>query len=260
MKSNASIESVSSHRILIIDELRAIAVFLMVTYHLMYSLEFIFAVELPFSILTTPFWIWVQRLSACLFIWISGFSSRLSRHLLRNATRLAFISSIITAVTTLFLPSERILFGVLHFLSIMMFITYIYAKLLKYNHSEVIQAKWSYLKLTISLSLLLLFIACYRIGSWGWITNKNYFTSIIGFPSHNFYSADYFPLLPWGILFYSGYTMTCAIPLKVISRISLCHKNKVIASIGGHSLWVYILHQPVIIGLFYFFRKLIQLK
>ena len=71
---------------------------------------------------------------------------------------------------------------------------------------------------------------------------------ILGFTTDEFYSADYFPLLPWLFLFLAGYY---AVKTGFIQRFKGLFgplRVKPLAFLGRHALWVYLLHQPVILA------------
>ena len=68
----------------------------------------------------------------------------------------------------------------------------------------------------------------------------------LGFPAPSFVSSDYFPLLPWLFLFWTGFYLYRLRPeTPAVPDIRLPG----IGAIGRRSLMVYLLHQPVIYGL-----------
>jgi len=72
----------------------------------------------------------------------------------------------------------------------------------------------------------------------------------LGFPSSSINSADYFPLIPWLFLFLAGTAL--GLYAKQGRFPSWCVKSRVptLAWLGRHSLPIYLLHQPVLLGLF----------
>ncbi|MBP3485343.1 MAG: DUF1624 domain-containing protein, partial [Oscillospiraceae bacterium] len=72
---------------------------------------------------------------------------------------------------------------------------------------------------------------------------RNYFTALLGFPQQGFYSTDYFSLLPWVFLFWTGYYLY-RLRRQEPPRLSL----PAVTALGRHSLLVYLLHQPVVYG------------
>ena len=75
----------------------------------------------------------------------------------------------------------------------------------------------------------------------------NYFTAFFGFLPFDFYSTDYFALLPWLFLFWAGYYLHKAVGRRRMEplRRPVC---PVLGWMGRHSLLLYLLHQPVIYG------------
>ena len=63
----------------------------------------------------------------------------------------------------------------------------------------------------------------------------------------DFYSTDYFALLPWLFLFWAGYYLHKAVGRRRMEplRRSVC---PALGWMGRHSLLLYLLHQPVIYG------------
>ena len=83
----------------------------------------------------------------------------------------------------------------------------------------------------------------------GWY--RNLLTAYLGFPPRSFRSSDYFPLLPWLFLFVAGYFLYRILhskgwDQKLFSR----GQFPVLNFLGRHSLIVYLLHQPLLSGIF----------
>lgn len=155
--------------------------------------------------------------------------------------------ALVTAVTLVFMPGGRVVFGVLTFLGTAMLLTGVLEPLLK----KVMPA----VGLAVSA---VLFAVCYPVGS-GWVglggwklmlpqsLYANYFTAFFGFYPDWFYSADYFGLLPWLFLFWAGYYLHKAVGRRRMEplRRPVC---PALGWMGRHSLLLYLLHQPVIYG------------
>lgn len=75
---------------------------------------------------------------------------------------------------------------------------------------------------------------------------RNWLTTYLGFPMAGFFSADYFPLLPWIFLFICGYFLN-----RTRSDWKIFEKGQIplLNWLGRHSLLVYLLHQPVLYGI-----------
>ena len=73
----------------------------------------------------------------------------------------------------------------------------------------------------------------------------NLFTAYLGFPPAGFRSSDYFPILPWLFLFWTGYFLYRLCPNGPRRTFP---KIPVVTWMGRHSLIIYMLHQPLIYG------------
>ncbi|MCD7837730.1 MAG: DUF1624 domain-containing protein, partial [Clostridiales bacterium] len=78
---------------------------------------------------------------------------------------------------------------------------------------------------------------------------QNLATAFFGFPPAGFYSADYFPLLPWFFLFCAGY-FAHRLWWDRWKELPLLRRGVPgLSWLGRHSLVGYLLHQPVLYGL-----------
>ena len=74
--------------------------------------------------------------------------------------------------------------------------------------------------------------------------------SIVGFRSNDFFSADYFPFLPWIFLYLFGYQLWRYLEQKQLDRF-LYRRIPVLDFFGRHSLIIYMAHQPLLYGVCY---------
>ena len=76
----------------------------------------------------------------------------------------------------------------------------------------------------------------------------NLLTAYIGFPPPDFFSTDYFSLLPWLFLFLAGHFLRrlLAGPMERLDPDAL--RCPPLCALGRQSLPVYMLHQPVVYG------------
>mgnify|MGYP000098182335 FL=1 len=77
---------------------------------------------------------------------------------------------------------------------------------------------------------------------------RNLLTAYIGFPPPDFFSTDYFSLLPWLFLFLAGHFLRrlLAGPMERLDPDAL--RCPPLCAWGRQSLPVYMLHQPVVYG------------
>ena len=190
-------------RYALLDELRGLDLVSMMLYHACWDMMFLFGIWMDWYA-GMPGRLWQQ--SICwVFILLSGFCVPLGHRTLKRGAQVFAAGALVTVVTLVFMPEDRVVFGVLTFLGSAMLLTGVLEPLLK--------------KIPPAAGLAVsavLFAVCYPVGS-GWVglggwklmlpqsLYANYFTAFFGFYPDWFYSTDYFGLLPWLFLFWAGY-------------------------------------------------------
>ena len=76
------------------------------------------------------------------------------------------------------------------------------------------------------------------------------FPAVIGFHSPQFYSADYFPMIPWFFLYCAGYFLWGILSESPRAKKLLTPDIRPLSFLGRHSLVIYLAHQPVLMGIF----------
>ena len=231
-------------RYALLDELRGLDLVSMMLYHACWDMMFLFGIWMDWYA-GMPGRLWQQTI-CWVFILLSGFCLPLGHRPLRRGLIISGAGVLVTAVTLLFMPEDRVVFGVLTLLGAAMLITGLLQPLL-----QKIPA-WA------GLVVSLLFAVCYPVGlGWvglgGWqmllpgVWYANLFTAFFGFFPRGFFSTDYFPLLPWLFLFWAGYFLHFCMGRARMEplRRSVC---PALGWMGRHSLLLYLLHQPVIYG------------
>lgn len=239
-----------SKRYTILDIIRGLALIGMTIYHGMWDLVYIYDVDIPWYKSEAAF-IWQQ--SICwTFILLSGFCWNLGRKKLKRGLIVFGCSIVVSLVTAIFLPNASIMFGILSLIGT--------AMLVMIPLDKVFSKVNPYIGLAASFAL---FVITYNVpssslGFGGWkivelpkTLYANLFTAYLGFPAPDFYSSDYFPVIPWLFLYQTGYFMYGIFKkndwLKHLSVISI----KPLEWIGRHSLLLYMLHQPVVYGVLF---------
>lgn len=225
--------------------MRGLAIVLMVFYHAFYILGYQFGV--PFMQQTQAFFQPLQPLFACLFILISGIASNLSHSNLVRGARLAAIALGFTAVTVILLPKfgiegAEIYFGILHLLSFCMLL---FAALKKPLSSLP--------TIPSAVVSLLLFALCYYIPSGkilAWDLPQGLYSgpisAVFGFPNAEFYSADYFPILPYVFMFLAGTFLGRLAADGSFPKAFYVSRVPLLGAIGKRTLLIYLLHWPII--------------
>ena len=116
-------------RYALLDELRGLDLISMMLYHACWDLMFLFGIWMDWYA-GMPGRLWQQ--SICwVFILLSGFCVPLGHHTLKRGAQVFAAGALVTAVTLLFMPEDRVVFGVLTFLGSAMLLTGLLEPLLK---------------------------------------------------------------------------------------------------------------------------------
>lgn len=228
-----------------LDDIRGITLISMIFYHAMWDIVFILGKDIKWYN-EAPGYIWQQSIGWT-FILLSGFCWQLGRHRLKRSITVFMAGLLVTAVTLLAMPQNRVIFGVLTFIGSAMFIMIPFDKFLRKCKAGV----------GLALSLALFFIS--RDINSGWIGFEsirlvkvpqffydNLFTTYLGFPNRGFFSTDYYSLFPWLFLFMAGYFLYNILEksgfLKSLSKSIFPG----VGILGRFSLIIYMVHQPLI--------------
>lgn len=230
-----------------IDSLRGIAIVMMIAYHIFYDLRFFG--NSPFNP-NSGILLVLGRLSALLFIFLVGVCLAISYSRVENKPEKEIIKKYlarglkifscglaITLITWLFLRDGFIIFGVLHFIGLSIILAYPFLKFKRLN---------LFLGIIVFAVGLLLYNQTFNFPWLLWL----------GFQPADLYTFDYFPVFPWfGIvligLFFGGtfYSKNRRkIKLPDFSGLFLA---RIFSFLGRNSLLIYLIHQPVLIGLLY---------
>jgi uncharacterized membrane protein len=226
-----------------VDALRGLAIVNMIAFHLGWDLDYLGVLR---SLLYNRAWIWYGRCIATTFIVLLGVSAVLSYHRSREPRR--FLKTLrrgavllgcglaISLVTYLFMGSGYVVFGILHMLGVSTVVAYPFAPYRR-----------RYLGLAAGLAL---------IGA-GLYANRQLSTSFwllpLGVPQIGRAMADYYPVLPWtGVALIGTYVGHVLYPHGV-RRFALPDGSglpvlRQLAFLGRHSLLIYLVHQPLLMG------------
>ncbi|MHC1567810.1 MAG: heparan-alpha-glucosaminide N-acetyltransferase [Candidatus Syntropharchaeia archaeon] len=230
-----------------IDSFRGLAILMMILFHLVYDLNY-FAMS-SFD-LYSGFWWGFARATASIFVFLVGVSltlsySRRKRNLnnlyyLKRGSKIFGWGLIITMVTWIFSRESFIIFGVLHFIGISIVLS---LPFLRFRFRNLFLG-------------ILLIIAGFYIKN---LFFHSYWLIWLGIHPPRFYTLDYFPLLPWfgvvliglffGNSFYPGGKRWFSLP-----DLSNLFPLKTLSFLGRHSLFIYLVHQPILIALVLMFK------
>ena len=232
-----------------IDAVRGFAAVNMIVFHLLYDLFCVYSLRPDFGT-HTPELVWEQCIGIT-FILVSGISLNFSRRGYRRGGIVLLGGLLITLLTLIFIPSELIWFGVLHFLGCAILITFTLRKALD-RIDPAAGALASLLLFAVLYGLPYGFLGFFeaQVVSLPAALYRSPYLAFLGLPPQSFFSADYFPLLPWLFLFLFGYFLWRIIAARGWDR-HLTRSIPGLSFIGRHSFVIYLLHQPVLFGLFY---------
>ena len=222
-------------RIDFLDLWRSVCVWMMLLYHAAYDLM-LFGI-LPAAIESHPLARVYTSLCSGGFILLSGFCIRMSRNPYRRGA-IVFLSALLVSAGSA-LAGLPIRFGVLHLLGICMFL---YALLRRWIERLPADRR-------LIAVCLCLFAAAYALIPGVRVEARWLFP--LGLRYDGFYSSDYYPLLPWALLFLTGTLLGrlyesapqdfdyAALRRNYPAALTFC---------GRHSLLIYLVHQPVLYG------------
>lgn len=228
-------------RIWEIDFLRGLSILLVIGYHLLFDLGEFAGVRtfLGFTTdLSTVAWTIAQHFFAGLFVVMSGTSSTLTRSNLRRGLRLLGISFAVTAATYIFDPSSAVWFGILQCLAVSMLL---YGAAFS-RVGAAACAAWG--TVVLGLGAALPAVKKALAVRFDWLLP-------LGIHGPAFSSYDYFPLIPWFGVFLLGAALGKSAYAGKRSLLPWRMPRTFVNTAGRYSLWIYLAHQPLIMGVLY---------
>lgn len=224
-------------RIAAIDGLRGAALCLMIAYHFSFDLNWFGFIRADFD--HDPFWLGFRGLIVSAFMLLVGLSLVLARragvtpqHFWRRIALIAFCAIVVSVASYLTFPQTFITFGILHCIAVSSVLAW---PATRFPRAALVAGA----AIVIVGNLVALPLFDMRWLQW------------LGMMTHRPPTEDYVPLLPWlGVVFIGiaiGHWLSLQQfrPLRPLSRVIPLW----LRWMGRHSLLVYMLHQPVLIGL-----------
>lgn len=253
---NRSVADLRS-RVHLLDMIRGILIIYVVYYHFMYDLNDIMGYEIPYLYSE-----WFSAIRDCMsgsLIFISGISCNFSRNNIKRGARTVFIALMLSVMTVIVMPSQTIIFGILHLLGMMM-VLYGFAEYVFKKQDAGFKTGRMYVQLGLMAVFFILFFVCRNV-YYGWLElgivrvalpktlygGKNTILYIMGF-GQKLYSADYYPLLPWGYLFLAGAMGGYVFRAEGLPGLLYRNSCRPLAFVGRHTMLIYLVHQPLLLG------------
>lgn len=239
----------TANRYQIIDALRGSAIGLMIIYHFCFDLNYFGHVQLNFN--HDPFWLGFRTLIVSLFLLTMGFSLQLAHaeqinaaKFLRRLGLIAGAAILVSLSSYLMYPKSMIFFGILHFIAV--------ASIFGLAFLNVF-----YIKLIIGVLILLLSMNL----SHPWFNQPA--LQWLGLMTHKPITEDYVPVVPWmGVvligMFLAHWLSRRPQAPKWIRWQSQHSLARTLSFGGQHSLIIYLLHQPVLLGGLYLITQLVK--
>lgn len=233
--ANLSATGHMPQRLAPVDAMRGGAIVAMICYHFGFDLNYLGWIHQQLNI--DGRWLAARALILGTFLFTAGFSLALAegQQLTRKLIRIGKISAaalLVTAGSWLVFPASAIYFGTLHAIALM--------------------------SLLLLLSPMRGGTACLSGLVIIWLGNA-YANSIfdhpalawIGLMSHKPLTEDYVPMLPWFGVCLIGYAAAKAlIRHKLLGRLAKIRCSpRSLQWLGRHSLAIYLLHQPLLLGI-----------
>ena len=221
-------------RVHIIDVLRGGAIIAMVGYHLVVDLYT--QGVIPREALYNPWLNTLQEIIACTFILSSGVSCRFSRNNFRRGLVMLAAAAVVSLVSYIFSPKLFIVYGVLHFLATAAILWALIGRFVDRLPEFAVPAVC--LPAAIFTGLFVASRTFDVRGLW-----------ILGIRHPEFTSGDYFPLMPYFFVYLIGTWAGKYIAEGRFPAWFYDLKFKPLEFIGKHTIWIYLIHQPICMGI-----------
>ncbi len=232
-----------------IDLLRGIALLLMFIYHFCFDLNYYQFIQTDFY--NNPGWIYFRIVIVSLFLWVMGVSLWLATekgikpaHYLKRLALLSLAAAAVSLASYISFPNSVIFFGILHFILVasivgLLFIRLYYANLL--------------------LGTVLIVIGSYYSNTLFNHASLQWF----GLMTHKPITEDYVPFLPWfGVVLLGLFSAQFIFKYRHLKFISRWREKsawqKLTGCMGRHSLLIYLVHQPVFLGILFIFKLMLS--
>jgi uncharacterized membrane protein len=234
-----------------VDALRGAAIVWMTLYHFCFDLNHFGYLKQNFY--ADPFWTWQRSAIVSLFLFTAGLGQAIAVHRGQSWQRfwwrwaqVAGCALLVSASSYWMYPKSFIYFGVLHGMAVMLLVVRL-------------TASWcGWLWALGAAALAMQFIAAYVHATWAGaeFLNQNWF-NWLGLISRKPVTEDYVPLVPWlGVMWWGMAASSWALRQRpqwfrqALGKNGAGAASRPLAWLGRWSLSYYMLHQPVLIGLF----------
>lgn len=231
----------------IIDVTRGFAILLMFIYHFCYDLDYFGYIQQNFT--QDDFWINFRTIIVTIFLTVMGISLYLAsyknvskKRFKKRLSLLIFYSLLVSASSWIMFPKAMIFFGILHFITLASIFGLLFV------HFGIAN-----LFIGITLIILAQFISLPFF--------DQPFLQWFGLMTEQPITVDYVPLIPWfGVVLigiYLGQILSQQPKSSFFVQWKSTHPIGNLLALGGrHSLHIYMLHQPLFLGILYIISQI----
>ncbi|MGE3479869.1 MAG: DUF1624 domain-containing protein [Gammaproteobacteria bacterium] len=231
-------------RYMLVDVARGFALVLMITYHFTFDVNLFARLGIDFD--HDPRWLAFRTLIVSLFLLLVGVSQSLAHQhgfsrprFLKRLAQLTVCAGLVTLGSWIISPATYIFFGILHFIAAASVLGLLSVRLYRLN---------------LVSGGILIFLGTQFDHVWF----DHPALQWIGLMTHKPFTEDYVPLLPWfGVVQIGQYLGQAMFRLPAGEQLRAWSNPAAVfrmLSLGGrHSLLIYMVHQPVLIGLLYLY-------
>lgn len=233
-----------------LDLLRTLAIVMMVVYHGTYDLEAYYGWDIG---VLKGGWLIFARATASLFLLVAGMSlvvaherarakGRVWKRRLRRSAHILAAALAVSMATWVADPETYVRFGILHLIGVGILLLPFFLRLKELN--------------------LVLGAACIAAGAWvKTLTASSSLLLPLGVMVPGFRSVDYFPIFPWFGVMLIGAGLGQLLYVRFAKQAPALHPFPAwMTWPGRHSLGVYLLHQPLLLGAFLLLEKALSFK
>ncbi len=256
-------EANEKKRIYLLDEIRGFSVLMMVLFHAYYIMGEFFGIS--FGEKLYNFFLPLEPVFAAVFIILCGISCNLSHSNLKRGLKTLAAALAFTLVTAVILPlfgieGAEVYFGILHFLAVSILIYALCHKLIN------LIPPLAGIAISIILFAFFFQIEKHKLGFGNLLVinlpeslySTNYLIPF-GIYNADFYSADYFPLLPFIFVFFTGNYVGSIFSEKGYPNYFYKKRLSFLDFCGTHAFLIYLLHIPVTALIVYGVLSIIKL-
>jgi uncharacterized membrane protein len=224
-------------RVASIDVLRALALFAMIGYHFAFDLRYYGVIRTDFE--HDPICLVIRATILSSFLLLAGVSLALAERrsggagaarFWRHVGEIAACALLVSAGSYALFPRTYIWFGVLHAIAVSLIAARPFARR---------PALAAGIGIVVIVAGATLSHPAFDTRSLGWL----------GFMTAKPYTEDYVPLFPWAGVMFVGIALGHALAQRNFAPLAaLARLPSWVATLGRHTLLVYMIHQPILLG------------